>query len=366
MSDSKAARKAGASERSSMANQFRRWWRRRQRGTAEEPQPPYRETGDGKPRRLGVEFEFSGLSLARLSELVPQATGGHSHVVSDYEAEVRDTPWGTFVIELDFAFLKELGRNQADPSVERNSLEELSESLLAAVAKQVVPFEIVTPPIPFDELAVVDQLVAQLRRAGARGTRHSPLYAFGLHLNIELPALDAGTITRYLQAFGLLFDWLRERCHPDFSRRLSPYIEPFPAEYLRHILQADYAPDLDQLIDDYLAHNPTRNRALDMLPTFAHIDDARVRETVKDPRVKARPALHYRLPNCQIDEADWRWRDLWKDWLQIEHLAADPQRLQSMAAAYREAHEGMVGRWVSDWARQSRTWLLDEDALAGR
>ena len=87
-----------------MAHQFRRWWRRRQRGTAEEPQPPYRETGDGKPRRLGVEFEFSGLSLARLSELVPQATGGHSHVVSDYEAEVRDTPWGTFVIELDFAF----------------------------------------------------------------------------------------------------------------------------------------------------------------------------------------------------------------------------------------------------------------------
>ncbi|MHA7835120.1 MAG: amidoligase family protein, partial [Algiphilus sp.] len=294
------------------------------------------------------------------------STGGHIHVVSDYEAEVRDTPWGTFVIELDFAFLKELGRAQSDPTVERNSLEELSESLLAALAKQVVPFEIVTPPIPFEELAVVDQLVAQLRRAGARGTRHSPLYAFGLHLNIELPALDAHTITRYLQAYGLLFDWLRERCHPDFSRRLSPYIEPYPADYLRLILQADYAPSVDQLIDDYLAHNPTRNRALDMLPTFAHLDEERVRETVQDPRVKARPALHYRLPNCQIDEPDWRWRDLWRDWLQVEHLAADPDRLQSMATAYLDAHDGMVGRLVSDWARQSRAWLLDDDALAGR
>lgn len=348
-----------------MASQFRRWWRRRQRAPGEQPLPPRQERGDGSMRRLGVEFEFSGLSLARLSELVPQSTGGRSHVVSDYEAEVHDTPWGTFVIELDFAFLKEMGREQADPTVERNSLEELSESLLAALAKQVVPFEIVTPPIPFDELAVVDQLIGHLRRAGARGTRHSPLYAFGLHLNVELPDVEAGTITRYLQAFGLLFDWLRERCHPDFSRRLSPYIEPFPAEYLRLILQPDYAPDRDQLIDDYLHHNPTRNRALDMLPTFAHLDEDRVRRTVKDPRVKARPALHYRLPNCQIDEPDWRWRDLWRDWLQVEHLVEDPDRLQSMAAAYLESHEGMVGRLVSDWPRQTRAWLLDDDALAG-
>ena len=75
---------------------------------------------------------------------------------------------------------------------------------------------------------------------------------------------------------GQLFDWLRSRCHPDLSRRISPYIEPYPLDYARLILQPDYAPDSGRLIDDYLRHNPTRNRALDMLPVFAHLDEARV------------------------------------------------------------------------------------------
>jgi hypothetical protein len=32
-------------------------------------------------------------------------------------------------------------------------------------------------------------------------------------------------------------------------------------------------PDLDTLIDDYLEYNPTRNRALDFLPLFLHLDE---------------------------------------------------------------------------------------------
>lgn len=351
-----------------MGPSFRRLWRRRRRERSSGALlPPVLDTAAGERRRLGVEIEFSGLSLARLCDLVPARTGGELDLVSDYEAKVTGTRWGEFVIELDYAFLKALGREQAEPGAEPpNHLEELSESLLAALARQVVPFELVTPPIAFDELEVVDQLVADLRDAGARGTSYSPLYAFGVHLNIELPDVEAATVTRYLQAYTLLYDWLRQRCHPDLSRRLSPYIEPFPSDYARLILQPDYAPDMHQLIDDYLAHNPTRNRALDMLPVFAHVDEARVRATVDDDRIKSRPALHYRLPNCQIDEADWHWRDLWRDWLQVEHLANDAARRQQMIAAHATFHGNVVDRLVGDWAKQVQPWLLDDDALASR
>ena len=38
------------------------------------------------------------------------------------------------------------------------------------------------------------------------------------------------------------------------------------------MLDAGYGPDLGALIDDYLAANPTRNRALDLLPLFAELD----------------------------------------------------------------------------------------------
>lgn len=45
---------------------------------------------------------------------------------------------------------------------------------------------------------------------------------------------------------------------------------------------------------------------------------------VEDPHlVKARPAYHYRLPNCLIDEPDWRLAREWNTWVAVERLAAD-------------------------------------------
>jgi len=43
---------------------------------------------------------------------------------------------------------------------------------IASIAWQIVPLEIVTPPIPLDRLDEVDDLVAALRDAGAHGTDH--------------------------------------------------------------------------------------------------------------------------------------------------------------------------------------------------
>jgi hypothetical protein len=114
----------------------------------------------------------------------------------------------------------------------------------------------------------------------------------------------------------------------DITRRISPYINPFPAEYAKLVLDPTYPADAGRLIDDYVAHNPTRNRPLDMLPVLAHLDRQRVTDRIEDPHlVKGRPAFHYRLPNCMVDEPDWTLAREWNTWVEVERLAADKERL---------------------------------------
>lgn len=323
------------------------------------PMPVRTRTQSGKMRRMGVEIEFSGLAIERIVELTQAQFGGVVERVSDYEIFVRNTAVGDFGVELDFSYLKKLGREK-DPDIDVDDLDILAESVLALFAKRVVPYEIVSPPVPMNEVWCVESLISRLRLAGARGTRHAVAYAFGLQLNPEMPDLKVGTILAYLRAFLVLFEWLRVRSEVDLARRVTPYIDAFDNDYITLVLAEAYAPDMDQLINDYLQHNPTRNRALDMLPLFTHIDEDRVRAVVNDDRVKARPTLHYRLPNCQIDETDWGLIRPWRDWLQIEALACDSRRLDAACRAYRKYLNNPTAALFKDWGAASSRWLLPE------
>lgn len=321
------------------------------------PLPPRLFTREGAVRRCGVELELKGPPIAVLSALVADHVHGRVETLSRYEHRVLGDSAGAWMVELDFGWLRERGRQPRDAEGVLAQLDEAAEELLAAGSDVVVPTEVVSPPLPMDRLAEVETLIAKLRAAGARGTRDSLAFAFGLHLNPELPDTDADTIMRYLQAFLCLFDWLRARCHLDLLRRLSPYIDPFPPAYVRLVVDSSYRPSLEALVDDYLAYNPTRNRALDLLPLFAHLDPERVKATIDDPRVKPRPALHYRLPNCEIDDPDWGIRRAWGDWLQVEYLAADSGKLDRLCAAYRAHLDRPLGRLMDDWAELVEPWL---------
>lgn len=331
----------------SIEEQRRAWW----------PLPAVRETEQGAARRLGVELEFIGLPLQTVSACLQALYGGQIRSVSEYEDELEASSLGDFTIELDFSYLKRRGRER-DGATE--GLEDIAEGLIALVAKRLVPVEIVAPPIAMDQLWQLEDLVRAVRHAGARGTRDAAHFAFGLHLNPEMPALDARTITYYLQAFMCLYPWLMQRSQVDFSRRVTPYIDPFPKDWVESVLRRGPADDLSALIDDYLEHNPTRNRALDMLPLFAHLDEARVRAKIDDDRIKARPTLHYRVPNCQIDEPQWALVHAWRDWLQVEALAAQPERL---AQACDECAQ-RAGRWgeqlFGNWAQAAYDWVVPE------
>jgi len=316
---------------------------------------------DGSPRRVGVEIEMSGIELPVVAEQLVAAYGGTIDCASKYEFRVNGSALGDFKVELDFEYLQKLGREKgASDSDWLREFEQLAADAIQALMKNLIPCELVAPPLPFAQLAELDAIVDRLRRHGANGTRHALLSAFGVHLNPELPDMEAETILAYLRAFVCLRAWLEEREDIVFSRKLSPFIRSYPGEYENLILEKNYAPSLKQLIGDYLDHNPTRNRMLDMLPMFAFLDEERVVEAVSGQKLHKRPTLHYRLPNCDIDSPDWGiWRS-WNDWQHVESLASDESRLRAVCEAYRRScASGYFSLEYHSWKEDVRQWLTD-------
>ena len=232
----------------------------------------------------------------------------------------------------------------------------------------LVPCEVVTEPLPLGNLERLDDLVTTLSAIGAEGTQDSLIYAFGMHINPSLPARDAGTLTNYLQSFLLLHSWIIEASNIDITRRfLTKFIDPFPQEYEQLVLTNTYAPSINTLIDDYLKYNPTRNRALDLLPIFCEIDESRVIDSLpEDERnlVKGRPAFHYRLPDCKVNDPGWSVAAAWNQWAYIESLACNPPLLHELIGEWRDSAEKFSLAPKSSWVTRLTT-ILSEKFLGG-
>lgn len=323
------------------------------------PLPPWPHNAQGDCRRIGIEIEMSGLSLDRLAEVTAQQLGLRSEIKSRYERLLTGDPAGDWLVELDFNLLKEMGRVDRRTDDVFDDVRHTAESLLHWVAETVVPLELVSPPLSMNRLSEVETLISALRNAGATGSSDHVVNAFGMQFNPEVPASDAATLTAYMKAFLCLYEWLLKRADINVTRRITTYIDPFPAEYVSVVLAPDYAPDLPTFIDDYLSANPTRNRALDWLPLFAYVDPDRVKAVTRDPLIKPRPTLHYRLPNCEIHRPDWGLSRDWHDWLEVERLAADPERLKACSEAYgRYLRQSSVHRWLTGWEQVvEEQWL---------
>ncbi len=327
--------------------------------TPQWPMPAKTTREDDSPRHVGVEFELQGIAVDDLAKLTATTLNGQLELLSTVEYKVTVPEQGDYRVEVDYALLKQKAKQQQDLSLEEQKLiDTVTVDVLSAASSLLVPCEVITPPLEMESLAQPMQaLTDAIRAAGGKGTRHSLFYAFGLHLNIEPPALDAHTVAAYMKAFTCLFDWLVWEGEVDPARRATPYIQRFPEEYALHLTDPEYWPDWDTLIDDYLHWNASRNRALDMLPLFAEIDAARVHATVDDAKVKARPAFHYRLANCEIDEPDWSIVDPWSRWLQIEYLANDRNALLGCCAAYRSDRKRLLHRVDNSWRQTVTQWL---------
>jgi len=329
--------------------------------------PPRTVDHSGELRRAGFEFEFGNLPIRATAEALREALGGELEHISPFESVLNDSSLGRLKVERDADVLKSTRYRkwlqQFGVEFSPGSIGHEIETNIDLASRTLIPCEVVTAPVPLSDLPRLDELVSALEQIGAEGTQQSLIYAFGLHINPSLPDGESTTILRYLQSFLLLHAWLVEASHTDRTRRyLTPYIDPFPQEYLELVLDNEYAPDLEQLIDDYLEYNPTRNRALDLLPIFHHLDPQRVTAALpRDERrlVRGRPAFHYRLPDCRVNLPGWSVAQPWNRWVYIEKLAGEEELLTQLIATW-QSHYGEFrlvqnARWV-----QRLTSLLAE------
>lgn len=319
--------------------------------------PPRQINYQGEPRHVGVELEFAAISVRDSAAKVQSLFGGEITEADAHRYFVRGTELGDFTCELDTW----LAHRSTPPETPRgvigaawDDFQTQLHSVLGDISSLVMPCEIVCPPIPISELERLNALVDLLNSAGVQGTRASPLYAFGAQFNPDIAEASAEWIVSVLKAYLLMSDWLRAVMSIDLTRRLVAFTDPFPRDYSIRVVSPDYWPDMDQLIDDYLLSNPTRNRELDLLPLFLWLDEPRVRTRVPDPRVKARPTFHYRLPDANLGQPGWTVTLEWNRWSIVERLAEDRETLNGMGLAYRANRERFL---PDDWALKSSEWL---------
>ena len=314
--------------------------------------PPHEKNAQGQPRRVGVELEFIGLSAAKAAELVAEVFGGEVETKSKHRCVVNTPEFGEFIIELDTIYAHANDKPYNEIAKKLDIAEDLAE-LVGDVSREFVPMEIVGPPIEWSKLDCYDKIVKALRERGAKGTNAAPYYAFGCQLNPEVQNLTVEGILPTLQAFLVMESWLRKQSNNDLTRKLTSFADPFPKVYQAKVLAPDYAPTMEELIDDYIVANPTRNRAVDMLPLFKHIMPEKVRN-LGDERVKARPTFHYRLPDCALGDINWRVADEWNRWVKVEELATNSEELRARCAVHLKHLKRSPFRKIIDWLQEWR------------
>lgn len=331
--------------------------------------PPVTLNSEGEERSVGYEFEFAGLDLEGSADAVRSVFGGRIVEAGHLQLQVVDTSLGAFEVVVDSSALRD--RRYLDHleelgiSIDRTVLERPLDRMISWFAELVVPFEIVTPPIPLSQMAQMDALRAELAARKAQGTGASVRYAMGLHINPEVPSLEGESILRHLQAFLLLYDWLERTSDIDFTRSLTPYIDPFPEAYRDLVLSSRYTPSLDRLAADYIEFNATRNRPLDLHPLFVHLLGREILVGVpEDEPLSPRPTYHYRLPNCRLDEPTWRIAEEWNRWVEVERLAAaEPDELWARGAELlaEPSREGGLWQRLKDRTLEALADEVQED-----
>jgi hypothetical protein len=323
--------------------------------------PPKLNNRDGKERSAGFEFEFTGVEMADAADMIVDLYGGEVEQISGYEFKVHCTEFGSFSLELDASLflnkkyegvLKSVGID-----VEKLKNKAKLEDTLRDMASTIVPFEIITPPIQISKLEALNKLVDKLREWKAKGTGSSFFYAFGLHINPEVPELSAESLTRHLKAYVMLDAWIRQDAEIDISRKLTPYINEYEMGYIRYILREEYQPDLETLITDYFLYANSRNRPLDMLPVFMFMDEEFTQNLLKKELTSARPTFHYRLPNCSIEDENWSLAEEWNRWRLVECLANDEKMLNQYARKFLEMDEKTLFSVKKKWIKLMDRWV---------
>ncbi|MFD1912966.1 amidoligase family protein [Halodurantibacterium flavum] len=289
---------------------------------------------DGAPRRIGIEIEMGGLTEAEVSEIAQRLLGGDLEHRAPHKFRLTQSAVGTLRIYLDTAYrdsMARMGRLGVD------------------LARNVVPVEIVTDPLPPESLPEIERLRIALRDGGAAGSRTGIGHGFGVHLNPALAGTSAADILPVVRSFALLEDWLRMADPIDLTRRVLPFVHRYPRAFVDALARDGAAWGLEDLWPAYLDHNPSRNRGLDLLPIMAELAPALLLP-LQDQlgKLSARPAYHYRLPDSRIDEAGWSIAYEHNRWVMVERVAASPRLLARLSSDWLD-HRQHLTSLRRDW-----------------
>ena len=295
--------------------------------------PPWMHDAQGMVRRVGVEIEFQGITAEAAARALADELGGTCVEEDPHAFHILDTSIGRLAVELDLRHV----HPQRRAATQRIRLGATGAAWLGTMLEGVVPRELITAPLPIDELDCVDRAVDVLRAAGANGLGATRFGSLGLHFNIDPPSLDADAVTAVLKAFLLLSPGLRQDALRQDAGGPSAAFQsaPYPDDYVRRVVDPDYWPDLPTLAEDYLSANPTRDRDLDLLPLFLHLDPARVRARLPHEKIGSRAVFHYRLPRAFVSDPAWSIAAAWNGWVTVERLAGDRQRLDALGRRHR-------------------------------
>ncbi|MGB5918060.1 amidoligase family protein [Arcobacter sp.] len=313
-----------------------------------------------EPRHVGIEIEYSNLSLEKSANLIAEIFGGNLEKITKYELKLKDTKYGDFKFELDAQLLQKMQTDNLFDKLSNiiGSVSHSIDDIVDKTSKRFVPFEIATPPIPIKDLKEADKLVESLRLNGALGTTHSLYYAFGVHFNIEPPSQNIEDVLRLFKSFLIIQKWIELQSEVDIARKVSPYINDFPKEYIKKIIDLDYKPTKEEFLEDYIKYNPTRNRILDMLPQLAFWDEEEVRKHLPKEKINPRPTYHYRLPNSKVNLFRWNLSQEFQLWVIVEILANNEKVFNKMSKEFLLQLDSPLFN-KNEWIEQCHGYITD-------
>ncbi len=301
------------------------------------PPLPVPETRSGDARRVGVEVEFGGLTEGEAASVARARFGGDLGPEKEFSVTLRGSALGDLTFILDTALRAHAGSGLVEAGLE--------------LSRGLVPVEVVTEPLPPDRLGDMAALCDDLRAAGAVGTESGRHRGFGIHFNVETVAPDGRETCRAVLAYALIEDWLRRAAPIDGTRRAMPFVDPWPPAFV-DALAAEPGADFDRLRRICAEHLSGRNHGLDLLPLLKAADGAAFERMFPDlDAVKARPAFHFRLPDCRIGDPDWSLADEWWRWLMVERLADNADLLDDLRVEWMRRDRALLGDRKA-WGRQ--------------
>jgi hypothetical protein len=167
-------------------------------------------------RHIGFELEFANIEIEDVLSILEKKFGFNIKKVNNYLFKI-DSKYGDFILELDFELLtqqkipkniKELSK-KIGIEIKEEDIENF-EKIIGELSKDIVPYEISTPPLPLNEVSIIHKIIKELAKNHAKGTKYKIYYAFGLHINIEVISLDVKSLLSYTRAYLILQNYINK------------------------------------------------------------------------------------------------------------------------------------------------------------